>query len=129
MIIQILQLHEELLADLDCILPDIELSHVEPNAIAASATPYNRPRHARWHSADFVSVRASGSKLKQRIRHSLDGSKPGGINLTGSGRGVSPEAVARVAQVFNKYVCSPPSIPKVVFYSACHILTTLHSCR
>ena len=115
MIIQILQLHEELLADLDHLIPDIELSHIGPTAVATSATPYNRPRHARWHSADFVSVRASGSKLKQRIRHSLDGSKPGGVNLSGSGRKVSPDTVAKVARVFNRYVCSSPCTPKEAF--------------
>lgn len=129
MIIQILQLHEELLADLDYVLPDVELSHVEPSFVAASTAFNSRSRHTRWHSADFVSVRASGSKLKQRIRHSLDGSRAGGTNLTRSGGKISPETVARVARVFNKYVCSPYGIPRKVLYSACHMLTTLHSCR
>ena len=105
MIIQILQLHEELLAELERMLPGIEFSCAGSSAFAASPAPaYNRPRHARWHSADFASVRASGSKLRQRLRHSLDGSKPVALNLSCKANKASPETVATIARIFNRYV-------------------------
>ena len=105
MIVHILQLHEELLAELDRMLPDVELSRADANTVAAApATEGYRPRHARWHSADFASVRASGSKLRQRIRHSLDGSKPVGLSLARNVKKASPETVATIARIFNRYV-------------------------
>ena len=85
-------------------LPDVELPYVDSSAVAITPAPCHRPRHARWHSADFVSVRASGSKLRQRIRHSLDGSKPVGVNFSNKAKKASPETVATIARVFNRYV-------------------------
>ena len=97
-IAQILQLHEELLAELEAEFSNIDVPQVGANFYI----PQRKPRHTRWHSADYISVHASGSRLRQKLRHSLDGSRSGFIS--GPTKRCSPEAVAAVARIFNRFV-------------------------
>jgi len=94
---QILQLHENLLA---------ELHHVVPQAdYTRSATqenyPVTRAKHIRFHSADIMPGRFAEHKVARRLRHSLEiGRSP---DRRPRGLVADTKTVEEVARIFNTH--------------------------
>jgi hypothetical protein len=95
---QILQLHEDLLD---------ELQHAVPHADSTkSAQQENNPvmkaKHIRFHSADIIPGRFVGHKAARRLRHSLEiGRSP---DRTPQGLVTHTETVETIAKIFNKHM-------------------------
>jgi len=95
---QILQLHENLLA---------ELHHVVPQAdYTRSATqenyPVTRAKHIRFHSADIMPGRFAEHKVARRLRHSLEiGRSP---DRRPRGLVADTKTVEEVARIFNTHM-------------------------
>lgn len=95
---QILQLHENLLA---------ELHHVVPQAdYTQSATQENYPvaraKHIRFHSADIMPGRFAEHKVARRLRHSLEiGRTP---DRRSRGLVTDTKTVEEVARIFNTHM-------------------------
>lgn len=96
---QIVQLHEELLA---------ELHKVVPNSDATEDETMPRPRrrkanHFRWHSAESAPSRPNLRAIGHRVRHSIDASRPAILQV--GGVIVNTSIVLNVAKVFDRFVC------------------------
>ena len=100
-IAQILQLHQDLLADLHRAVPHAEFTqgaqHHEPYPVA-------RAKHVRFHSADMIPGRHAEHRVAQRLRHSLElGRTPERRPRT---LATDTETAGSIAKVFNKHVSS-----------------------
>jgi hypothetical protein len=95
---QIVQLHEELLAELHKVVPNSETTQDD-----AMPRPHTKKsRHTRWHSAESAPSRPNLRAIGHRFRHSIDASRPA-ILQTG-GVIVNTSIVLNVAKVFDRYV-------------------------
>ncbi|KAF2751542.1 hypothetical protein M011DRAFT_523497 [Sporormia fimetaria CBS 119925] len=98
-ICQILQLHEELLADLHNVIPqaDFTQSVAHQEAYAAS-----RAKHTRFHSADLMPGRVAEYKVARRLRHSLEiGRSP---ERRANSLVTDTYTAGNIAKVFNKHM-------------------------
>jgi hypothetical protein len=93
---QILQLHEDLLLELQNVIPHADL------------TQSAQAKHIRFHSADLIPGRFHDHKLTRRLRHSLDGSGTSS-DLRQQGLTTDTKTVGEIARIFNKHV-SPHTI-------------------
>lgn len=96
---QILQLHEDLLLELQNVVP-----HADSTQSAQQETfPVTRAKHIRFHSADLIPGRFHDHKLTRRLRHSLDGSGTSS-DLRQEGLTTDTKTVGEIARIFNKHV-------------------------
>lgn len=95
-IFQILQLHEDLLAELHLAVPQAEFTHSAQQEIY----PVTRAKHIRFHSADIG--RFTEHKVTRRLRHSLEiGRSP---DRRPRGLITDTKTVGDIARIFNKHV-------------------------
>ncbi|CAI6339689.1 unnamed protein product [Periconia digitata] len=96
---QILQLHEDLLADLQQAVPQADLTH----SAQQENLPATRAKHIRFHSADLIPGRFHDHNISRRLRHSLDSigrpseQRPQGITT-------DTITVGEIARIFNKHM-------------------------
>lgn len=94
----ILQLHEELLADLHQVVPQSDFTQ----SASQEACPVTKARHVRFHSADLVPGRFIEHKTTRRLRHSLEiGRSP---NPQPQGLVTDTKTIGDIAKIFNKHV-------------------------
>lgn len=97
-IAQILQLHEELIAELQQVIPRADFT----NSAQQEAYPVTRAKHIRFHSADIMPGRVGEHKTTRRLRHSLDiGWSP---DRRPRGLVTDTETVGDIAKIFNRHV-------------------------
>lgn len=102
---QILQLHEDLLAELQQAVPQADLAR---NA-QQEAYPVMRAKHVRFHSADIIPGRLGEHRATRRLRHSLEiGRSP---DRRPRGLVIDTTTVGSIAKIFNRHV-SPSSIER-----------------
>jgi hypothetical protein len=65
---QILQLHEDLLAELHEAVPQADFT----NSAYQESYPVTKAKHIRFHSADIIPGRFAEHKATRRLRHSLE---------------------------------------------------------
>jgi hypothetical protein len=95
---QILQLHEELLAELHRVVPQADHTHMTQQ----EAFPVTKAKHIRFHSADLMPGRFADHKASRRIRHSLEiGRSP---DRRAQGLVTDTKTVGEIAKIFNKHV-------------------------
>jgi hypothetical protein len=95
---QIVQLHEELLAELHKVVPNSETDQDE-----AMPRPQKRkPTHMRWHSAESAPLRPNLKAISHRLRHSIDASRPAILQV--GGVIVNTSIVLNVARIFDRFV-------------------------
>ncbi|KAF2839300.1 hypothetical protein M501DRAFT_954611 [Patellaria atrata CBS 101060] len=93
---QILDLHEELLGELQKAVPHSEYTMHETKQF--SSTP--RPKHTRWRS-DVIPYRSPAKKVRMKHRHSLDGGGLAGPPRIGDT--ADTKTVRDVARVFGRF--------------------------
>ncbi|KAF2471073.1 uncharacterized protein BDR25DRAFT_286486 [Lindgomyces ingoldianus] len=95
---QILQLHQDLLAELHHAVP-----HADFTQSAYQETyPVTKAKHIRFHSADMVPGRFAEHKVTRRLRHSLEiGRSP---DRRPRALVADTKTVGNVAKIFNKYM-------------------------
>ncbi|KAF2017570.1 hypothetical protein BU24DRAFT_152770 [Aaosphaeria arxii CBS 175.79] len=94
---QILQLHQELLADLHRVVPNAEYTQ------SAQQDPYpvTRAKHIRFHSADLT-TRFTEHKITRKLRHSLDiGRSP---DHRPRALATDTKTAGEIAKIFNKHM-------------------------
>jgi hypothetical protein len=94
---QILQLHQDLLADLHRVVPNAEYTQ------SAQQDPYpvTRAKHIRFHSADLT-TRFTEHKITRKLRHSLDiGRSP---DHRPRALATDTKTAGEIAKIFNKHV-------------------------
>lgn len=97
---QILQLHEELLAELHQTVPQADFT----KSAHHESYPVTKAKHIRFHSADIIPGRLAEHKATRRLRHSLEiGRSP---DRRPRGLVTDTETVGNVAKIFNKHVGS-----------------------
>lgn len=95
---QILQLHEDLLAELHHAVPQSDFT--QSGHHEASAVP--KAKHIRFHSADLVPGRFVENKPARRLRHSLEiGRSP---DTQPQGLVTDTKTIGDIAKIFNKHV-------------------------
>ena len=95
---QILQLHEDLLAELHQAVPQADYTH----SAHQEAFPVTKAKHIRFHSADLIPGRFSEHKVTRRIRHSLEiGRSP---DRRAQGLITDTKTIGDIARIFNKHV-------------------------
>jgi hypothetical protein len=95
---QIVQLHEELLAELHKVVPNSEATQDD-----AMPRPQKRKsNHMRWHSAESAPLRPTLRAIGHRFRHSIDASRPAILQV--GGVIVNTSIVLNVAKVFDRFV-------------------------
>lgn len=95
---QIVQLHEELLAELHKVVPNSETAQND-----TMQRPQNKKsKHLRWHSAESAPLRPNLRVIGHRFRHSIDASRPAVLQV-GSVI-VNTNIVLNVAKIFNRFV-------------------------
>ena len=95
---QILQLHEELLAELHQIVPQADYTR----SAHQDAFPVTKAKHIRFHSADLIPGRFAEHRVTQRIRHSLEiGRSP---DRRVQGLITDTKTIGDIARIFNKHV-------------------------
>jgi hypothetical protein len=95
---QIVQLHEELLAELHKVVPNSETAQND-----TMQRPQNKKsKHLRWHSAESAPSRPNLRAVGHRFRHSIDASRPAVLQV-GSVI-VNTNIVLNVAKIFNRFV-------------------------
>ncbi|KAF2714037.1 hypothetical protein K504DRAFT_462484 [Pleomassaria siparia CBS 279.74] len=93
---QILQLHEDLLAELHHAVPQADFTQSSQQ----DTYPVTRAKHIRFHSADIG--RFAEHKIARRLRHSLEiGRSP---DRRPRGLVTDTETVGNIARVFNKHM-------------------------
>jgi hypothetical protein len=96
---QILQLHEDLLAELHQAIPQAEFTQ----SAHQEAYPVTKAKHIRFHSADLMPGRFVEHKITRKLRHSLDiGRSP---DRRPQGLVTDTKTIGEVAKIFNKHVC------------------------
>lgn len=97
-IAQILQLHEELLAELHQVVPQADFT----KSAHQVSYPVTKAKHIRFHSADIFPGRLAEHKATRRLRHSLEiGRSP---DRRPRGLVTDTDTVGRIAKTFNKHV-------------------------
>lgn len=99
---QIIQLHEELLAELYKVVPTSGSGHGH----LSSQNSVRRSKHTRWHSVETALLRPRTTILRRRLRHSVDLSH----SQEQSARSlvVTTNTVLDVAKVFHRFVRLQP---------------------
>ncbi|PVH97651.1 Rho guanyl nucleotide exchange factor [Periconia macrospinosa] len=96
---QILQLHEDLLAELQQVIPQADSTQ----SAQQETFPTTRAKHIRFHSADLMPGRLHDHKISRRLRHSLDGiSRSSDVRLPGMAS--DTKTVGDIARIFNKHM-------------------------
>jgi hypothetical protein len=97
---EIVQLHEELLAELHKAVPNAEQKEDTEMPLRHA----RRPKHTRWRSAESAPSpsKRNLTTLGRRLRHSIDAGRP--VNLSQAGLIVNTNTVMNVARVFTKFV-------------------------
>lgn len=96
---QILQLHEDLLAELQQVIPQADSTQ----SAHQETFPAARAKHIRFHSADLMPDRLHDHKISRRLRHSLD-SISRSSDARPSGMATDTKTVGDIARIFNKHV-------------------------
>jgi hypothetical protein len=100
---QILQLHEDLLAELHRAVPQAEFTQSAQQELH----PITKAKHIRFHSADIG--RFAEHKITRQLRHSLEiGRSP---DRRPRGLVTNTKTVGEIARIFNKHVRCFPIIP------------------
>lgn len=95
---QILQLHEDLLADLHRVVPQADFTR----SAHQENYPVTKAKHIRFHSADIMPGRFAEHKATRRLRHSLEiGRSP---DRRPRGLVTDTKTVDDVAKIFNKHM-------------------------
>lgn len=97
-IAQILQLHEDLLAELQQAVPQADFTKVAQT----ETYPVTKAKHIRFHSADIMPGRLGEHKATRRLRHSLElGRSP---DKRPRGLVTDTKTVGNIAKIFNHHV-------------------------
>lgn len=95
---QILQLHEDLLADLHQVVPHADFT----KSANQEALPATKAKHIRFNSADVTPSRLADHRATRRLRHSLEiGRSP---ECRSRGLATDTETAGNIAKMFNKHV-------------------------
>ncbi|KAJ4366254.1 hypothetical protein N0V83_007890 [Neocucurbitaria cava] len=95
---QILQLHEDLLAELHQVVPQADFT----GSAYQETYPVTKAKHIRFHSADIIPGRFAEHKAARRLRHSLDiGRSP---DRRPPGLVTDTRTVGNIARIFNKHM-------------------------
>ncbi|KAF2638323.1 hypothetical protein P280DRAFT_404969 [Massarina eburnea CBS 473.64] len=95
---QILQLHEDLLADLQHAVPQADFTQ----STQQETFPVTRAKHIRFHSADLMPGRFVEHKITRKLRHSLDiGRSP---DRRPQGLVIDTKTIGEIAKIFNKHM-------------------------
>ncbi|KAL5457901.1 hypothetical protein PMIN06_003622 [Paraphaeosphaeria minitans] len=95
---QILQLHEDLLAELHQVIPQADFTQ----SAHQEAYPVTKAKHIRFHSADLMPGRLAEHKITRRLRHSLDiGRSP---DRRPQGLVTDTKTIGDIAEIFNKHM-------------------------
>ncbi|KAF2677026.1 hypothetical protein K458DRAFT_409942 [Lentithecium fluviatile CBS 122367] len=95
---QILQLHEDLLAELHQAVPQADYTHSAHH----EAFPVTKAKHIRFHSADLMPGRFAEHKVTRKIRHSLEiGRSP---DRRAQGLITDTKTIGDIAKIFNKHM-------------------------
>lgn len=97
-IAQILQLHEDLLSELQQAIPQADFT----KSAQHEAYPITKAKHIRFHSADIIPGRLGEHRATRRLRHSLEiGRSP---DRRPRGLVIDTKAVNSIAKIFNRHV-------------------------
>jgi hypothetical protein len=97
---QILQLHQDLLAELHRVTPQADFTQ---SVQQQEAYPVTKAKHIRFHSADMMPGRVADHKFARRLRHSLEiGRSP---DRHPKALATETKVAGDIAKVFNKHVC------------------------
>ena len=97
-IAQILQLHEDLLAELQQAVPQADFT----KSAQQETYPVTKAKHIRFHSADLVPGRLVEHRVTRRPRHSLEiGCSP---DKRPRGLVTDTQTVGNIAKIFNRHV-------------------------
>ncbi|KAJ4292492.1 hypothetical protein N0V90_009154 [Kalmusia sp. IMI 367209] len=95
---QILQLHEDLLAELHQVIPQADFTQ----STHQETYPVTKAKHIRFHSADLMPGRFAEHKITRRLRHSLDiGRSP---DRRPQGLVTDTKTIGEIARIFNKHM-------------------------
>ncbi|KAF1943575.1 hypothetical protein EJ02DRAFT_433135 [Clathrospora elynae] len=95
---QILQLHEDLLAELHHAVPQADFT----KSAHQETYPVTRAKHIRFHSADIIPGRFAEHKATRRLRHSLEiGRSP---DRRPKGLVTDTQTAGSIAKIFNKHM-------------------------
>lgn len=95
---QILQLHQDLLTDLQHAIPDADFTQ----SVQQETYPVTKAKHVRFHSADLMPGRFAEYKVTRGLRHSLDiGRSPDHRPRT---LATDAKTAGNIAKVFNKHM-------------------------
>ncbi|KAF1926281.1 Rho guanyl nucleotide exchange factor [Didymella exigua CBS 183.55] len=97
-IAQILQLHEDLLAELQQAVPQADFT----KSAQQEAYPVTKAKHIRFHSADIIPGRLGEHRATRRLRHSLEiGRSP---DRRPRGLVTDTTTVGNIAKIFNRHM-------------------------
>ncbi|KAF1835300.1 hypothetical protein BDW02DRAFT_523546 [Decorospora gaudefroyi] len=95
---QILQLHEDLLAELHQVVPQADLTR----SAHQETYPVTKAKHIRFHSADIIPGRFAEHKATRRLRHSLEiGRSP---DRRPRGLVTDTQTAGNIARIFNTHM-------------------------
>lgn len=98
---QILQLHEDLLAELHQVVPQADFTR----SAHQETYPVTKAKHIRFHSADIIPGRFAEHRATRRLRHSLEiGRSP---DRRPRGLVTDTETAGNIAKIFNRHVRIP----------------------
>jgi hypothetical protein len=96
---QILQLHQDLLEDLQHVVPHSDFTQ---SVEQQETYPVTKAKHIRFHSADMMPGRLAEHKVTRRVRHSLEiGNSP---DRRPRALLTDTKTAKEIAKVFNKHV-------------------------
>ena len=95
---QILQLHEDLLAELHHVVPHADFTKSSDQEVC----PETKAKHIRFHSADVTPGRLTEHKATRKLRHSLDIGRT--LDRRPRGLATDTETAGNIAKVFNNHV-------------------------
>ncbi|KAF3033095.1 hypothetical protein E8E12_004456 [Didymella heteroderae] len=97
-IAQILQLHEDLLAELQQTVPQADFT----KSAQQETYPVTKAKHIRFHSADIIPGRLGEHRAARRLRHSLEiGRSP---DKRPRGLVTDTTTVSNIAKIFNRHM-------------------------
>lgn len=97
-IAQILQLHEDLLTELQQAVPQADFT----KSTQQEAYPVTKAKHIRFHSADIMPGRLGEHRANRHLRHSFEiGRSP---DRRPRGLVIDTKAVSNIAKIFNRHV-------------------------
>ncbi|KAF3002534.1 hypothetical protein E8E13_007050 [Curvularia kusanoi] len=97
-IAQILQLHEDLFAELQQAIPQADF----PRTTQQDNHPITKAKHIRFHSADIVPGKLGEHRATRRLRHSLElGRSP---DRRPQGLVTDTKTVGNIAKIFNRHM-------------------------